>query len=263
MLFDTHVHLTDEDPDPVSYLERAGSAGVNELLFCSSGMENSRRSGAFAAASEQIYFAAGVHPHESQEMKEDVSAYREFTAMPRLIAIGELGLDYYYDISPRETQIRVFRDFLGLAKELDLPAIVHCRDKDDSDRAYADCFDILSGFAADGGRFELHSFAGTVQWMERFAALGAMFGVGGMLTFRRADNIREVVSAMPRERIMLETDSPYLAPVPHRGKVNHPAFLIHTADAMADLFGMTTEDVAKMTTENAHRFFRIGGGESA
>lgn len=259
MLFDTHVHLTEEDQDPVAYLQRAGSTGVNELLFCSSGLENSRRSASFAASSEQIYFAAGVHPHAAQEMQEDVSAYLEFTAMPRLIAIGELGLDYYYDISPRETQIRVFQNFLGLAKQLDLPAIVHCRDKDESDRAYQDCFDILSDFSSDGGRFVLHSFAGNVAWMEKFTTLGAMFGVGGMLTFRRADNIREVVSAMLRERIMLETDSPYLAPVPHRGKTNHPAFLIHTAEAMAAMFGMTTEGIAALTTGNAHRFFRIGG----
>lgn len=259
MLFDTHVHLTKEDQDPANYLQRAEATGVTELLFCSSGLENSRRSASFAASSEHIYFAAGVHPHESQEMQEDTAAYLEFTTMPRLIAIGELGLDYYYDISPRDIQIRVFRDFLGLAKQLDLPAIVHCRDKDGSEQAYQDCFDILSDFSADGGRFELHSFAGNVSWMERFAGLGAMFGVGGMLTFRRADNIREVVAAMPRERIMLETDSPYLAPVPHRGKTNHPAFMIHTADAMAALFQMTTEEVAALTTGNAHRFFRIGG----
>lgn len=261
MLFDTHVHLTEEDQDPAAYLQRAEAAGVKELLFCSSGLENSRRSAFFAASSEQIFFAAGVHPHESQEMQEDISAYLEFTTMPRLVAIGELGLDYYYDISPRTVQIKVFQDFLGLAKQLDLPAIVHCRDKDGSEQAYQDCFDILSDFAADGGRFVLHSYAGSVEWMERFSTLNAMFGVGGMLTFRRADNIREVVSAMPRERIILETDSPYLAPVPHRGKVNHPAFLVHTADAMAAMFRMTTEEVAVLTSGNAHRFFRIGGAE--
>ena len=255
-LFDTHAHLTDADTDPAAYCKRTLEAGVTRVLFCSSGMENSRRSADFAAACPNFFFAAGVHPHEAQEMRETAQEYKVFADCPRLIAIGELGLDYYYDISPRERQIAVFRDFLNLALEMDLPAIVHCRDKDGADNAYADCYDILKEYSAAGGKFVLHSYAGSVDWMKRFADLGAWFGVGGMLTFKRADNIRQVVAEMPRKKIILETDSPYLAPVPHRGKTNHPSFLPFTAQALANLTEQTTDEISVMTTANALALFR-------
>ncbi len=255
-LFDTHAHLTDADNDPASCNQLTQAAGVTRVLFCSSGMENSRRSADFATACPDFFFAAGVHPHEAQEMQETARAYKVFADFPRLIAIGELGLDYYYDISPRERQIAVFRDFLNLALEMDLPAIVHCRDKDGADNAYADCYHILREYSANGGKFVLHSYAGSVDWMKRFADLDAWFGVGGMLTFKRADNIRQVVAEMPREKIILETDSPYLAPVPHRGKTNHPSFLPFTAQALANLTGETTDAVSIRTTANALALFR-------
>lgn len=257
-LFDTHVHLTDDDTDPVSYVERAVSAGVDRMLFCSSGMENSARNEAFAATSEHLFFAVGVHPHEAQEMTEPAAAYGErFAASKRMIAIGELGLDYYYDLSPAARQQEVLKDFLSLALDLHLPAVIHCRDKDGSDQAYADAFRILEPFAKKGGRFELHSYAGSVEWLKRFESIGARFGVGGMLTFKRADNIREAVAAMPQDRILLETDAPYLAPVPHRGKINHPAFLPYTAAALAQLLGITSDAAAELTTDNACRFFGV------
>lgn len=255
-LFDTHAHLTEEDIDPAAYCQRAEESGVSRVLFCSSGMENSRRSAAFAAACPNFYFAAGVHPHEAVEMPEPAADYKVFDSCPRLIAIGELGLDYYYDFSPRERQQEVFRDFLALALEMDLPAIVHCRDKDGADDAYGDCYAILKDFSAAGGKFVLHSYAGSVDWMKRFAGLGAWFGVGGMLTFKRADNIREVVAEMPLDRIILETDSPYLAPVPHRGKTNHPSFLPFTAQALANLTDKTTDEISALTTANALALFR-------
>ncbi len=250
MLFDTHVHLTEEDKDPAAYLQRALDAGVTEMLFCSSGMENSRRTADFAAASPAFRYAVGVHPHEAGTALEPASAYRVFNPD----AIGELGLDYYYDFTPRERQIEVFQDFLELALELDKPAVVHCRDKDGAEQAYADAYAVLKPFAERGGRFELHSYAGSVDWMKKFRDLDAWFGVGGMLTFKRAENIRTVVAEMPLEKIMLETDSPYLAPVPHRGKTNHPSFLPHTAKALADLTGKMTEEICAITTANAHRW---------
>ena len=255
ILFDTHAHLTDEDRDPAAYCTRMLDAGVTRALFCSSGMENSRRSAEFAAASEHFFFAAGVHPHEAQDMTEPAQEYRIFADLPRMIAVGELGLDYYYDFSPHEKQIAVFKDFLKLALDLDLPAVVHCRDKENTDNAYADCWDILKQFSADGGRFVLHSYAGSVEWMKRFADLGAWFGIGGMLTFKRADNIREVVAEMPPDRIILETDSPYLTPVPHRGKTNHPSFLPFTSQALANLTKKTTDEIEQMTTANALALF--------
>jgi len=255
--FDTHTHLTESDLDPAAYLARAEANGVANLLFCSSGWDDAERCAGFAASSGKIWFAAGVHPHEAQEMTGSAADYKIFAEKPRLAAIGELGLDYFYDISPRETQIRVFRDFLDLALELDKPAVVHCRDRENADQAYQDCYDLLRPFAEKGGRFELHAFAGNIGWMNKFRELGAWFGVGGMLTFRKAENIRSVVAEMPCDRIMLETDSPYLAPVPHRGEQNHPAFLPCTAQVLAQLYGMTLDEIADLTTGNAFRFLNI------
>ena len=255
--FDTHTHLTDADRDPAAYYARAAENGVTRLLFCSSGWNDALRCADFAASNANIYFAAGVHPHEAQEMTESVSDYRSFAEKTRLAAVGEIGLDYFYDISPRETQLRVFEEFLKLALELNLPAVIHCRGKDGCDDAYRDCFGRLRVFSENGGRFVLHAFAGTPEWLEKFIGIGAWFGVGGMLTFRRADNIRPVVSAMPRDRVMLETDSPYLAPVPHRGETNHPALLPCTAQVLAQLYGMTMDELAALTTDNALRFLNI------
>lgn len=255
--FDTHTHLTENDLDPAAYLAKAEAAGVAELLFCASNRADAERCADFAAASEHIYFAAGVHPHDSLKMEGTFADYRKFAERPRLIAIGEIGLDYFYDLSPRDVQLKTLQGFLDIARDMDLPAIIHCRDLADADRAYADAFSLLEPFAEKGGRFVLHAFAGSPAWLDRFAGIGAWFGVGGMVTFKRADNIREVVSMMPRDRVMLETDSPYLAPVPHRGEPNHPAFLPHTAAALAQLYGMDLDGISALTTGNAHRFFRL------
>ncbi len=255
MLFDTHAHLPDHEVDADEYCHRALEAGVGEILFCASDFSDSRRYSEFIRTNPSFYFAVGVHPHSAAEMKETVSDFRQFQTNPQLVAIGELGLDYFYDLSPRECQLRVFSDFLSLALEMDLPAVVHCRDKETSEVAYSDALDLLTPFAARGGRFELHAYAGSVEYLRKFSDLGAYFGIGGMLTFRKADNIRANALAMPRDRILLETDSPYLAPIPHRGKENHPAFLPFTASALAELYGCSVEEITEMTTRNAHRFF--------
>lgn len=257
-LFDTHAHLTEIDNDPVAYCKQAVDAGVNRVLFCASGMEECRNTAHFAAACENFYFAVGVHPHEAQNMMEQIADFRKFERKytKSLVAIGELGLDYYYDLSPREKQMTIFRNFLELALDMELPAIVHCRDKDNADDAYADCYQLLENFSSAGGEFVLHAYAGSVDWMTRFAELGARFGVGGMLTFKRAENIREVVAKMPLDRIILETDAPYLAPVPFRGKTNHPSLLPYTAQALANLTGKTTEEISALTTANALKLFK-------
>ncbi len=260
-LFDTHAHLTEDDTDPAAYLQRAVDAGVNEILLNSGTLENACRIAAFAAASGgDIYYAAGIHPHDTEaSLNVDTQAFRQFADDPRFLALGELGLDYYYDFSPRELQKKRLAEFLLLALDMAKPVILHCRDKEDCDSAYQDMYDLVKPFAEAGGRFELHSFAGSVAWLERFAALDAWFGVGGMLTFKRAENIRQVVARMDKKKIMLETDAPYLTPVPFRGKVNHPAYLPYTAKALADLLWMPEAEVAALTTENAHAFLKIGG----
>lgn len=257
LLFDTHAHLTENNTAPAEYLTRALNAGVGNVLFCASDYMDSKKCAAFAAASEHFFFAAGVHPHEAEKMTGDFNDFHTFTRLPRLAALGELGLDYFYGLSARDTQKHVFQGFLNLALDMHLPAIVHCRDRADSDDAYRDAYSLLQPFAEHGGSFVLHAFAGTPAWMDRFLQLGSWFGAGGMMTFKRAENIRETVAVIPLEKILLETDSPYLTPVPHRGETNHPSFLPLIAEKLASLRGRTIGEITKITSENARNFLRL------
>ena len=257
-LFDTHAHLGDDGcPDEAGFYRRAEDAGVPWILLCGSDLETSRRAAEFASHFERVFFAAGLHALDVEKHPCEAAEFEAFADAPRFAAVGEIGLDYYYESETRQKQLGVFRDFLALALRLDKPAVVHTRDKDGSSLAYDDAFALLSDFASAGGKFVLHSFAGSVADLERFAALGAYFGCGGMVTFKKADNIRELALRYPEDRILLETDSPYLAPVPFRGKENHPEYLPWTARALAALRGWSTERTAEMTTANAKRFFRI------
>jgi len=235
-LFDTHAHLGDDGcPDEAEYYRRAEEAGVPWILLCGSDFESSRRAAEFSLHFDRVFFAAGLHPLDILKHPCEAEKFEAFAAAPRFVAVGEIGLDYYYERDTREKQLEVFRSFLELALRLDWPAIVHTRDIDGSTLAYDDAYMLLSKFAHDGGQFVLHSFAGSIADFDRFAALGAYFGCGGLL----------------------ETDSPYLAPVPFRGKENHPEFLPWTAHSLAALRGWSMEKTVKLTTSNAKRFFRI------
>ena len=257
-LFDTHAHLGDDGcPDEAEFYRRAEAAGVPWILLCGSDLDSSRRAAGFASHFERVFFAAGLHPLDVEKHPGEAAEFEAFADAPRFVAVGEIGLDYYYEAETREKQLEVFRSFLDLALRLDRPAVVHTRDRDGGTTAYDDAYAILSDFAGAGGRFVLHSFAGSVADLERFAALGAYFGCGGMVTFKKADNIRSLALRYPKDRILLETDSPYLAPVPFRGKENHPEYLPWTARSLAALRGWSVERTASMTTVNAKRFFRI------
>ena len=262
--FDTHAHLGDDGcPDEAEFYRRAEAAGVPWILLCGSDLASSRRAAEFASHFERVYFAAGLHPLDVEKHPDDAEALEKFTAErvslrdSKFVAVGEIGLDYYYEAETREKQLEVFRSFLAMALCLDRPAVVHTRDKDGSTLAYDDAYRLLSIFSAEGGRFVLHAFAGSVADLERFAALGAYFGCGGMVTFKKADNIRALAFRYPEDRILLETDSPYLAPIPFRGKENHPEYLPWTARSLAALRGWSMERTASQTTANAKRFFRI------
>ena len=263
-LFDTHAHLGDDGcPDEAEYYRRAEEAGVPWILLCGSDFESSRRAAEFASHFDRVFFAAGLHPLDVLKHPGDEETLEEFTAEcvsrrdPKFVAVGEIGLDYYYERDTREKQLEVFRSFLSIALRLDRPAIVHTRDVDGSTLAYDDAYALLSDFAQAGGRFVLHSFAGSIADLERFAALGAYFGCGGMVTFKKADNIRALALRYPEDRLLLETDSPYLAPVPFRGKENHPEYLPWTAHSLAALRGWSMQKTVTSTTSNAKRFFRI------
>ncbi|MBQ9502544.1 MAG: TatD family hydrolase [Lentisphaeria bacterium] len=266
-LFDTHFHYDGEAP-PAGFMANvrlemdappqkdAGTVDRLELLAMGSDYIESCRARTFAAAVPGARCAVGVHPHEAEKylaQKEDFSPFFSDGVMPA--AVGELGLDYYYGLSARPAQLAVFEEFLRLALERKLPAVVHIRDDREREDAYADAYALLTSFANGGGRFVVHCFAGTPAWAEKFLALGGYCGFTGMITFNRAENVRETLRAVPDDRLLIETDSPYLAPVPHRGRKNHPGYLILIARAAAELRGVTTEELAKITTRNARLLF--------
>ncbi len=256
--FDTHTHLTDQDTDFQAYAQKAAESGVKYLMICSSGLADSRKSADFAEKVPNACFAVGIHPQDIDAMQQEkIEDFYKFRYCPRLAAIGEIGLDYYYESTDPQIQLTVFQRFLDLALQWKLPAIIHCRDKENAEQAYRDAYEKLLPFSQNGGRFVLHCFAGNPEWAARFAELGAYFGIGGLITFKKAENIRVMADTLPLDRVLMETDSPYLAPVPFRGKTNHPALLPYSAEAFARLKQKTTAEIRELTTRNAFRFFAL------
>ena len=270
-LFDTHFHYYGES-SPGEYFRNVLAAAAvppqgrlcvpERLWLMAAGGDylESCRSRLFAQAVETAFFAAGVHPHNAEKYLAEQNDFLEFRNHPKLKAIGELGLDYFYEHSTHEAQKEVFARFLELALDWNLPAIVHLRDRDREWNAYEDGYELLAPFAERGGRFVVHCFSGTPDWARKFLSLGAYLGVTGMVTFNRAQNIRESLAVIPDERLLIETDSPYLAPVPHRGTENHPGFLALIAARVAEERGRSLEEIAALTTANGMRFYAIGEG---
>ena len=267
-LFDTHFHFYGETAveDYIANInceladpKQTEKGIVDKLYYNAVGADfkESLKAQEFANKTENSVFSCGVHPHSAEKFLENREDFSIFKDDPRLAAVGELGLDYFYDYSDRDAQKRVFSQFLELALEWDLPAVVHIRDQENNFSAYRDAYDILKDFSAANGRFVVHCFAGTPDWAEKFLELGAYCGVTGMVTFKKAQNIRDNLKAIPLERLLLETDSPYLAPIPHRGKENHPGYLVHVAAATAAEYDRTTQEIAEITTENAKKFLNL------
>lgn len=210
-----------------------------------------------ADSAENVWFCSGVHPHCAAEFLKHGGDFDELENAPKCCGIGEIGLDYFYDFSDEESQKKVFAIFLERALAKNMPAVVHVRDKEDSTRAYEDAYLLLQDFAAKGGRFELHSYAGNIEFLDKFSRLGAYFSVNGMITFKKADNIRLNLQKMPLDRLLIETDSPYLAPVPYRGRENNPAWVQFVAQKAADELQMPLADFCELTSKNAENFFNI------
>jgi len=252
---DTHFHGGEYLPDFAAYVREADEAGVGCMLLCASGAGEILPARQAAAAFPQIYYAAGIHPHNAETDRDFLAELDRFPGDPKLAAAGEIGLDYYYDFSPRAAQLEVLEYLLGWALRHDLPAVLHCRDKAGSELAYEDMYSLVKPFAERGGRFVLHCYAGSPEFAEKFAALGSYFGVGGMITFGKADNIRELAKLLPLDRLLLETDAPYLAPKPYRGKPNHSKYIPLIGAKLAEVRGITPEECARITTENACRLF--------
>lgn len=254
---DTHFHSGEYLPDFGVYIREAAAAGVGTFLLCASNGTESQLARQTAEQFPQIYFAAGLHPHEAESGQAFLSRLDSFRGHPKLAAAGEIGLDYFYDFCPRKIQLAVLEKQLDWALSAQLPAVIHCRDKADSELAYEDAYRLLEPFARQGGHFELHCYTGSPAFAEKFAALDGYFGVGGMITFGRADNIRELARILPADRLLLETDAPYLAPKPYRGKPNHSRYIPLIGAKLAEIKGITPDECARITTENACRLFQF------
>ena len=247
-LVDAHCHLGDVafDPDRAAVLERARQAAVQHVVVIGTTLSDSERSAALAGAGAGLSATAGVHPHEARTWSAETPArLKALLALPEVVAVGETGLDYHYDHSPRDAQRRAFEAQLALAAELHKPVVVHARDAD------ADVAALLTGVPVP---VVLHSFSSGPTVFEAGMAIGAYFSFSGMITFKHWQwTVRP--SDCPADRLLIETDAPYLAPVPHRGKRNEPSFVGAVAAALARARGEALEDLAARTSDNARRVF--------
>ena len=253
MLFDTHAHMDDRafDEDRAELLATLPGQGLALVMNPGCSLESSRNACALARTYDYIYAAVGSHPDAADEVNDRVLAeYRELCKLnPKVKAIGEIGLDYYYDDIPREIQLRAFRAQMELAAELNLPVIVHERD------AHEDGMNMVRQFRNVQGVF--HCYSGSAEMARQLVDLGWYIGFTGVLTFKNARKAVEVAQAIPLERIVLETDCPYMAPTPFRGKRNYPGYLYRMAEKLAEIRGLSVEEIRKITLENGKRLYRI------
>jgi len=255
MLIDSHAHIDDEkfDADREAVIENALAAGVGLIINPAADEESSRRAVALSEKYSMVYATVGFHPHDakSYDFKEHGQMLRDWAKKDKVIAIGEIGLDYHYDLSPRDIQQSVFVDQMHIAKEMALPIVIHNRESmEDMWRLLKDHFSPEYGGV-------MHSYSGSVEMARIFLDMGFYLSISGPLTFKNARKLPEVVAMMPLDRLLVETDSPYLTPTPHRGKRNEPAYVRFVAEEVARIRGMSIEDLEEITTENAKRVFRI------
>ncbi|QXE92070.1 YchF/TatD family DNA exonuclease [Geomonas subterranea] len=254
-LIDSHSHIYGHEyaEDFEEMMARASEAGVGTIMAVGADMESSREAVALAAARPNIYCAVGIHPHDAAGVtEEDYQAVRELAlGNPKVVAIGEVGLDFFRDRSPRPAQEEVFRRFIRMARELSLPLIIH--DRDAHDRILA----ILKEEKAHEVGGVLHCFSGDLAMAQECIAMNFMISIPGTVTYPSNEALREVVRGVKIERLMVETDAPYLTPVPHRGKRNEPAFVRFAAERIAELKGLSPDDVGRITSFNTRRLFRI------
>ena len=253
MLFDTHAHMDDRafDCDRETLLAELPSQGIALLMNPGCSLASSYETDKLSKSYDYIYAAVGSHPDVADEVNEEVlEIYRKLCAgNPKIKAIGEIGLDYHYEDIPREIQLRAFRMQMGLARELNLPAIVHERD------AHEDGMKVVEEFPEVTGVF--HCYSGSAEMAKVLVKKGWYIGFTGVLTFKNARKAIEVAKTIPLDRIVLETDCPYMSPEPFRGKRNDPGKLYRMAEKLAQIHGMEVEEIHRITTENGKRLYRI------
>jgi TatD DNase family protein len=256
MYFETHAHydFKDYNNDRQELLSKLlPEFGVGYVLNVGTTMGYSRASVELARSYDYIYASVGFHPHYSKEMTDaDLEELERLARDPKVVAVGEIGLDFYYDHSPRDVQRRVFKELLQLALDFKLPALIHCRDAED------EVLEILTQTRA-GERIGgiMHCFSSGPAVAQKYIDMGWHIGVGGVVTYKNAGILRQVVEIIPRSRLVLETDCPYLSPEPHRGTRNDSRNLFYIAQKVGEIWGMPAEEVAKTTTDNAKKLFGI------
>lgn len=255
MLIDSHAHLDDEkyDEDRDAVLMRAKEMGVEIIINPASDEASSLRGMALSESYPMIYATVGFHPHEAKDydFKKHKKLLKEWGKKEKVVAIGEIGLDYHYDFSKREIQKAVFVDQMILAKEIEKPIVVHNRE------SMEDMYQILKEHFSPEYGGVMHSYSGSVEMAELFLDLGFYLSISGPLTFKNARKLPDVVKAMPLDRLLIETDSPYLTPTPHRGKRNEPSYVTYVAKAIAEIKKMPVEDIYEITRENTKRVFKL------
>lgn len=255
MLFDTHAHYDDErfDEDREELLSSLPQKGVELVINVGYDMPSSRNSIAFANKYPYIYAAVGVHPHDAKSLTESDLAELKTMALTekKVVAIGEIGLDYHYDLSPRDIQREAFARQIALAKEVSLPFAVHERE------ACKDCLDVMKAEGVGGRAGVMHCFSGSRETAKIILDMGMYISVGGPVTFKNNVKTVDMVAYAPMDRLFIETDSPYLAPVPCRGKRNDSSLVRYTAEKIAEIKGLDVEDVIEITKNNAKQFFGI------
>ena len=254
-MIDSHAHLDDPryDADRPEVIQRAFDAGVESIITIGCDLKTSRAAVDLADRHERIYATVGVHPHEAAHVDGNTyEALRRLAAHPKVVAWGETGLDYHYMNSPKEDQIRAFREQVRLAGELDLPLVIHTRE------APTDTAMILKGEASNRIRGVIHCFSGNLALARQVLEINFLISISGIVTFAKAQELQEVVRQIPLDRLLIETDCPYLTPVPNRGKRNEPSFVRHVAESISRIQpSVTYDEIVLATSMNAKRLFGI------
>lgn len=262
MFVDSHAHIDgpEFDGDRLEMLQRARDAGVSEILNVGTGDPHSgafERAAEFGAQHDEIYTAVGVHPHDARfyDDNADDLIRKLLSSGIRMVAWGEIGLDFHYDNSPREVQVNMFRKQLQSARELGLPVIIHTRE------AEKETVEILRDEWQNSKLPGImHCFSGSDSLAKQCVELGFSISFSGIVTFKKADDLRAIALEVPLDRLLIETDCPYLTPVPHRGKRNEPAYVVEVATCLAGLRGMTVYEMGKLTSRNFSRIFQLESG---